>query len=407
MRNIISVSLFTFVVGCGAVQHVPTTPPPVEVVNMEETHFVPHRGENGALEIQSFDAESLFMHATDLLNHQQCAEAVVLYDRVVREFPASGYVSPALYNSGLCLEEAGDLEGSAQHFRDLISKIPDNLDVKHAHFMLSNVLIRLEHWDEAIAVATELLAREDLDSDERVEAMARRAQAYFGAHKYDEAEHESRATITYFRTRPEGEAASDDFYIAAANFVLSEVISIRANSIEIPQGTTEEQHDVLERRARLVLNAQSEYFNTMRYGNAHWSGAAGYRVGALYDAFWTAIDRAPAPPRPDLTRENYGFFSEQYRKSLRELIRPLLQHAVRYWEMTLMMMERTGIHSEWEARIRNDLGRVRARMADVSEANVTAPSEAPPPPPAPAATSATVQDAPPTTPAAQPTIPSS
>jgi hypothetical protein len=350
---------------------------------MDEMRISARRGENGNFEFDSYDAEGLFTQATALLHEGRCDEAVVLYDRVKTEFRSSGYYSPSLYNAGLCLEDKNQLDRSAVYFRELIANVPDtaeNPDVRHAQFMLSNVLVRLSLWDEAIEIATRLLAREDLDSDERMEAMTRKAQAQFGANRFDEAERESRAALTFFRTRPDDARVLEDFYVGAANFVLAEVLRSRADAIELPEGTPEAQHEVLERRARLVLSAQTEYFNTIRHGNAHWAGAAGYRVGAVYDSFWAAITRAPVPPRPDLSAANYAMFSEEYRSSLRQMIRPLLQHAVRYWEMTLMMMERTGVRSEWESQIRADLERVRSRLVE-SPVDVSAAPAAPTAPP--------------------------
>ena len=40
--------------------------------------------------------------------------------------------------------------------------------------------MQLERWDEVLALADELLAQQELSSDERLEAMARRAQALLG-----------------------------------------------------------------------------------------------------------------------------------------------------------------------------------------------------------------------------------
>jgi hypothetical protein len=146
-----------------------------------------------------------------------------------------------------------------------------------------------------------------------------------------------------------------------------------------------EQRTALERRAHLLLAAQREYFNTMTRTDAYWSAASGYRIGAMYESFWDAIMTAPTPPpRSEMTAEERAIYEEEYRSSLALLVKPLIRHSIRYWELTLMMVERTGVRSEWTARMRGDVERMRGRLMD----QPTGPegiNGAPPPPDPPAA----------------------
>lgn len=388
----------------GASPEVQTGPPRQEVIEGEEIHITARRGADGNFEFETADAEQLFQHATELLNQNHCDQAVPLYDRVAREFGSSSYLSPSLYNAGLCLDRMHDREGAAQRFRDLITRIPAEAeDVKHAHFMLSALLVQLEQWPEALTVVDTLLAREDLSAEERVEGLARKAQAQFGGGHIEEADRDARVCLAYFRTRTEDDPVRDDFFVAAANFVLAEVIRIHASEITLPEADADTQRAALERRARLLLNAQTEYFNTVRLGNPHWASAAGYRIGQMYDEFWQLIVNAPTPPNRELTGENLALFGREYHRRLREMVRPLLNHAIRYWELTLMMVERSGVHTEWDERARADLERVRANLlAETPAATTSSPTT---PPPANAATTQAPTDAPPAAAPAAPAPP--
>ena len=68
-----------------------------------------------------YDAEMLFDHATVLQQAGRCDEAVGAYDRLEREFPESRLRSPALYHSGLCLEDRAELPRAADKFRALLA----------------------------------------------------------------------------------------------------------------------------------------------------------------------------------------------------------------------------------------------------------------------------------------------
>src|SRR5689334_8122404 len=171
---LISLALLTASACSSASSGRPTTPQR-QNIEMEELRITAKRGAQG-YEFDAYDASDLFKQATDLLNKKQCREAVVLYDRVAKEFADGEYASASLYNAGLCLQALGDFASSADHYGALRERYPDSPDRRDASFQLAEVLVQLSRWTETQAVADELLARTDLSSDERLEAMARRAQ---------------------------------------------------------------------------------------------------------------------------------------------------------------------------------------------------------------------------------------
>jgi tetratricopeptide (TPR) repeat protein len=343
---------------CGASQHGSTTPKR-EVVEMEELRITAARGEQG-YRFDVYDAADLFTRATDLLNQQKCREAVELYDRLVREFAESRYATASLYNAGLCLQALADFAGSAQRYGALRTGYPQSEDRKDASFQLAEVLVQLERWQDVMTVADELLAQSELTADERLEAMARRGQALLGQQQFDEAERYSRSALSFYRTRPAEDAIKDDFFAAASNYVLAETYRQREQAMTFPQGL-EPQKQVLLRRAELLLEAQREYFNTISLNNLdnyHWAAASGYRIGGMYDELWQAIMSAPVPAH--LPKEGHAV----YRDELAKLVKPLIRHAIRYWELTQMFIERTGIQTPWAQKIKTDLERVRTLLLE-------------------------------------------
>lgn len=314
----------------------------------------------GGYEFEAYDADQLFVKATGLLNAQKCREAVELYDRLEREFATSRFASAALYNAGLCLQALADFAAAADRFTALRERFPASEDIQDASFQLAEVLVQLERWQQALEVSDELLAREELPSDERLEAMARRGQALIGLGRMDEAEAYARGALAYFRTRQGDAVIHDEFFAAACNYVLAESFRMRAQALAFPVDP-EGQKDVLLRRAQLLLEAQREYFNTIQFqnlDNLHWAAASGYRIGNMYDEMWHSIMNAPVPA--SLPKQ----VQSVYREELAKFVKPLIRHAIRYWEMTLMMIERTGVKTDWAAKANLDLDRVRALMAD-------------------------------------------
>ncbi len=344
--------------GCAASTTKGTTTPN-EVVKLDELHINAKAKNGGGYDFESYDAKGLFSQATDLLNAKQCHEAAAGYDKLVAEFPDSEYVASALYNAGLCFQALGEFAPAAEHYAQVLKLRPDWEDSKDAKFQLAEVLVQLERWADVLSTSEELLTHEDLTQEERLEAMARRSQGLLGAARYDEAESYAQSALSYFRTRPKESPIRDEFFAAACNYVLAEVYRTREESTPFPEGL-EPQKAVLIRRAELLLQAQREYFNTISFqnlDNLHWAAASGYRIGHMYDELWHAIMSAPVPQN---LRNAQG--EAAYHEELAKLIKPLIRHAIRYFELTLMFIERTSMNTPWAAKTKTDLERVRALM---------------------------------------------
>lgn len=346
-------------VGCGA----SATPASTTARLLEETRIVAMRDGTGGYRFDTYSAEDLFRQGTALQADNHCADAVTRYDRIAEEFPSSRYLSPSLYNAALCLQQTGELEASAAHYYRLVDHLPDSEDARIARLQLTGVLITLERWEEALASANLLLARTDLPSDERLEAMARRAQALFGMRRLDEATTAADDAGVYYRTRRGDEVIVEPYFAAAAMFVRAESIRARSEAIAIPAGDVHGQHEALEHRAQLILDAQRAYFDTIRLTDAHWAAAAGYRIGSMYETLYADMTAAPVPPPTEaMNDQQLAMYRDAYRAELRSRVEPLVRHAIRYWELTLVMVERTGVDTQWAIRTRSELERARTLL---------------------------------------------
>jgi len=357
MRLLISIAALAFagLPGCASRGAHPRDPS--QVIDMNAMRIVARADGRGGYEFTSYDAPDLFDEANRELDAGRCPQAVALYDRIVTEFSDSSYVSPALYNGGLCLAQSGESEGALDRFHTLLETRPDSPDVRHASFQAGHLSVELERWTEAQAHAERLLTDSTLPPDERLEAMAIRAQALTGEGELESAAEQARQGLQYYRIHGSS-VMPDEYFAAALNFTLAETIRLTADRMKFPDTTQEEQRAVLVRRAELLLEAQRTYFDTIHHTNAHWAAAAGHRIGGLYDTLWHDLMESPVPQH--LSDGAKGVYHEE----LAKLIKPLLRHAIRYWELTMMMIERTGVETPWAARTRGDLERTRALLVE-------------------------------------------
>jgi tetratricopeptide (TPR) repeat protein len=348
------------VAGCAGRTHGPTTPgaEPEETEDMAGLRIRSGEGPGTV-----YSDEDLFHQARALAREGNCPDAVLRYEQLVTEFANSRLAAAALYNAALCLMRLDDHAGAAERYARLVRDYPGSSDVRAARFQLALLYERLAQWDALVAIADELLADTALDVDDRVEALARRAQGLFGQGERAAAASQARDTLRYVTTRPEGSEVRGFYFVAAANFVLAETVRLSFDEAPIPPGDIATQRRALDVRAAHLLEAQRLYFDTMRWSEPFWTAAAGYQIGSLYDRFFQSILAAPVPPASEpLEGAELADYEQTYREALTQYVEPLLRHSIRYWELTLQMIERTGVDTEWRARIEADLTRVRQQL---------------------------------------------
>jgi tetratricopeptide (TPR) repeat protein len=350
-------------VACGA--RPPTTTTPDEVVRGEEIRIVAGADDD---ELALLDAEGLFDLGTEAVRAGRCDEGATIYERLLSSFPGTRYRSAALYNLGYCHQQAGEPEAAATRYEELLEDHFEGRDGRHGALQLLAVQVALERHGDQRALARRVLLREDLDPVERMEAMTRLAQALLGLGEAEEAERAARGALRYYRTRRGEEEIGEPELAAVATFVLAESLRLRSEALGLPGTTVEAVHQALDARSDLLLEAQRRYFDTIRLAAPEWAAAAGYRIGGLYDRLWHDMMSAPVPPptrEQAVAEEDLPVYEAEYRAELARYIRPLMRHAIRYWELTLTMVERMGVDdTDWARRTRDDLERMRQRLLE-------------------------------------------
>lgn len=376
LRSLFLVALSAGVGGCGASLRSSATPETVEMEVVRVTARVPEVGESnaaGPMEVDAYDARELLRRGNGALAEERYPDALVIYDRLVAEFPDSSFLSAAHYNAALSLERQGQFERAAERYMLLVRRLPESNDVKDSLFQAARCYERLERWESTVEVLDMALEREDLSPDERLEAMTRRGTALVLAGQRDQGETQLRRAILFYR-REGIDAIRTDYYLAQAQHYLGE--APRMAMADIAMSNDEAEFRIaLERRCALLLEAQTQYVQAIRVGNAHWGAASAYRIGEMYSGLYDDVMAVPVPEvevPPDLTapEEIQAFrdeFPRHYRHLLREYLEPLLHNAIRWWESNLMMVERTGVSGQWVQRTRENLSNVQRLLEEIEE----------------------------------------
>jgi hypothetical protein len=317
------------------------------------------------------DVSSLFADAGAAFGEARYADAARLYDRIALEYPDSRFVDPSLYNAGLALENLGDPAAAAERYRKLVAR--NGKDALDGLYRLGGVNAAQKNWAAAAETYATILGRKDLTLSDRVEALARRAEAQFGLRDLGAAERTIREQGELVRANEAVERLDTDFFVGMAAYYLGEIAheQYRALPVRLP----EKQLAIdLENKARMLLVAQQRYIDAMRANNVEWATAAGFQIGSLYREFYDDLVGAPVPPQ--LTGEARDVYLEEVRKQ----VRGLLQKAVAVHEKNLLMAERNGVKNDWVRRSNDQMEQLRRLLVPGATA-APPPAQSPETPP--------------------------
>ncbi len=321
------------------------------------------------LGLTDFDAASLFHEGLRLHEAERYGEALKFFERILSQFPDSRYRSAAAFNAGRCLDLLGRGAEAAERYRLVVDGMPGSKDWFDAAFRLAMGLASLGHHDGAALVLVKVLDRPDLSPADRMDALVLLGEAEVARGELLAGERTFRQALRHFRAN-EREAYLDPGPAAEAEFRLAELAAGRFLAAPLRLPEAQMQTD-LEAKAQLLLAAQAGFLRTMRWGDPEWATAAGYRIGKLYIDLHAAMEAAPTPD--DLSAEEV----QVYRGLLRERLAVLLRKALKVFEMTLGLAERTRSDNAWTRAARAEMERVEKQV--LSQLEPVAPAEQPEP----------------------------
>ncbi|MFC1654221.1 hypothetical protein ACFL2F_00330 [Myxococcota bacterium] len=343
--------------GCTPTRKAIKEKPPAQELFMEPLHIgvKPDR----ELGLVDFDAVTLYQEGLRFHESGRCDRAVAFYDRLLEEFSSSRYFSAAAFNAGRCLEELDRNEEAVQRYRIITRGLEKSKDWVDAGFRESMCLASLGKPKEASELLEKLVNREDLTVSDRIDALVLKGEALKKMGELVKAESAFRRALRIYRQRERDEYL-DPVPAARAEFRLSELTEERyqASPLRLPE---EQMQTDLEAKATLLLQAQGGYLRTIRYGDPEWATAAGYRVGNLYLHLHQAMEQAPVPQ--DLSEEEIKI----YKNVLRKRTAVLLRKALKVFQMTVDLAERTFIQNRWTKAARQQVDFVKTQVLSLYE----------------------------------------
>jgi hypothetical protein len=309
-----------------------------------------------------------FERAHRFLLAQRFKPAARAFDRLMRLAGDEEIVASSMFNSGVAHVGLADRATAQARFAELVRRFPEHRMVPAALLRSSRLLVSLERWGELETTAEMLLAMsERLVVMDRIEAHGAMALALVEQGRADAAQREVTHAVDLIEKHRFGQSGNPPAALAQVSFAQGEVRRLRSERIKLVP-VPADFADVLERRCRGLLDAQSAYTEAMRSRHAHWSAMAGYRVGQLYQRLHAETLEIP-PPATARSDEQKQLFHG----AMRLRYRILLEKGLKMMSGTERLGERTGEGGRWVERARESRRSLEAALRREKEAIAALP----------------------------------
>lgn len=347
------------VVGCShaPVVRSPALTGPVSSLEMEPLQLT--LGKNGA-EMDVVDAPTLFTQGGEHMDGDRFAEAAQSYDRIVKDFSDSPYVSPALFNAALSYEGLGRYADAIDRYRRLLDQFGSGKESKDAHFRLGACYAETSRWAASSETFAAALQRTDLNLSERIEALSRMGLAHFEMGDLQVAEKHFADSMALFKDHQSEERLTTDYFLAMSHFYVAHLAHnrFRALPLRLPQKQLEQDIDA---KSKAFLAAQTKYVDAIKVKNVSWATASGYHVGVLYRELYDSLSQAPVP-KELLQQEEAKVI---YELAMRDKLRVLLEKAKDILAKNVEMAERVGVKNGWVLRSNEQLEELHKMLLSV------------------------------------------
>ncbi|HUJ24499.1 MAG TPA: tetratricopeptide repeat protein [Myxococcales bacterium] len=337
-------------VALGACAHGAQQPQRVEIIS-EPTVIT--AGPPELVPLGEMDDATLFDAGTRAFQGGEFEKAAQYFDRLWESFPESPNRVPALWNAALSEERLGRSGEALQRFDEYI-KFKDEPEAQLHAALAEHELRRL---DDAAARLHKLAERPGLALLTKASALMQEGVCRIEGGARADGEVVLRQALEIYEDVAHEEPV-DPSLPAQAEFWLGEAYRGSFHAVRLDPSAMDEKAlgDALETKAEFLLSAQGHYLRCIRRGDGEWATAAGFRIGELYEALHDELLGAPLPP--GLTDEQRALYQSELRKKVRDLV----QKAIRVYEETLSVAQRTGASSAYVQKTQAALDRMRALL---------------------------------------------
>ncbi len=319
------------------------------------------KGEQPQVFIRDFEA--LSQQGLGHFQAGQWAEALRLFQIAIREFPKESGVFALEYNAGLCEQKLGHGPQAAALFQQAMQRSLGTRNARDCLFEWAESLEMAKDWLGAAQLLKSALDDPTVQTQiggalgvlDALEATARMGIDFRQGGDLPKADEAFKRVDRIYRDKRDLSTVADSEWVVRSLYERGEIYRELFANIRFRLPVDRMKRD-LEDKANLFLKSENAYFQCVRIHHKHWSLAAGYEIGHLYQQLIDDIDHAEVPP--NLAEDTL----EIYRDELWNHTEHLAKRAVTIYQKNIELATRLGEKdSDWVQK--SAAGKVRMEKA--------------------------------------------
>lgn len=289
---------------------------------------------------------------------QQWGEAIDAFEALLAGEPSAANDPQVLYDLALAYEGMGQREKARARYRDVSRRFRSDASARNALVREVSLDAYLEDWPALGEVGTELLARDGLDSADKMLGLGARGLSRVEAGDESGASRDITDGLDLIDETGYGKTGRLPVAAAMLEFAHGELRKLRSEKISMnPPGPDFVQK--LELRCQGLLDAQRAYADAVRSVDPHWAAMSGYRVGEMYRRLHHELMLIPPTERAKTEHDEQLFFGIMHVR-----YRVLLEKGLDMMKQTLSLGERTGVASAWMRRAEAAKAEIEATLEE-------------------------------------------
>jgi len=320
-----------------------------------------------------FTSTVLFEKGLAAFRKRKFDAAVGFFKRLLKFFPESRNVPPAIFNIGVCHERRSRYEDAVNFYKQYLKQQISDEDRAKALFRLAQVLFNRQNYRSVVEVLKEPILAKVLEPEKQLEADILKGRSLLKMGRLDQADSVFVSASRLYDLYNQGEVPLEDSLGARLSFYVAKIPHKKMNKTKL-ETTPNARGRGFAQKAGYFKKAKTGYFKVLEHGDSAWSSVALKEVITLLEDFVWSVIRAPLPHFQAVrffdkeSREWRVLLAdklrETYLKKLKKKLRLVILRAIESYKRNENLTKGLGLGEFWKEDAQKLLARLR-RLVDV------------------------------------------
>ncbi len=318
-----------------------------------------------------FTSTGLFEKGLVAFRKRKFDDAIGFFEQLLKYFPESRNVPPAIFNIGVCHERRSRYEDAAVFYKQYLKQRISDEDKAKTLFRLAQISFKRQNYRDVVEVLKAPI--KFLEPEKQLEADILKGKSLLKMGRINQANKVFVSASRLYDLYKQGEVSLENSLGARLSFYVAEIPQKKMNRIKL-ETTPAARGRGFAQKAKFFKEAKAGYFKVLEHGDSAWTSLALKAVITLLEDFVWSVIRAPIPHFQavrffDKESSEWRVLSadklrDTYLENLKKKLRLVILRAIESYKRNENLTKGLGLGEFWKEDAQKLLARLR-RLVDV------------------------------------------